>query len=678
MPQTITIWTFAITLLLTACASQIEEGNDMLSSATTIAAVDEQLGMTRTGAQTTFRVYAPAQDRVFLLFFKQAADTTGISHPMHKQANGVWSLSVSSVDLAPYYAYSLHSQAGPFVADPYSRAVVRQNNFRYPSKTVILPEAEFDWGQTEFIHQAPSDLVILEAHLRDLTVHQSSGSKAGGTYLGFIEPGQKGGLRHLKDLGFNAVEFLPLQEFGNIEIDYQNPDLDIWNDWNPYETNHWGYMTSFFFAPEIYYGSDGTSERGVWVGQDGRAVQELQQLVKTLHAAGIAVIMDVVYNHVSQYDANPFKLLDKQAYFRLDAKGGYLSHSGCGNDFQTENPMSRKLIVESLTYWMTHYHIDGFRFDLAAMIDLETVDAITATTQAINPDVILIGEPWGGGAYNPAELADHGWAAWNDHFRNSIKGRNPRENDSGLIFGRFWDGHDIVYYENLMQGYPQSENGFFHSAAQSVNYLESHDDYTLGDFIRLTLGKVGPHELVTRKQVAVLSPEELRIHKFAALNLLTSQGPVMIAEGQTWGRAKVIANSIGTDPHAGQLDHNSYEKDDETNWLNWDEKQLNSELVDYYRGLIAIRAQQAELRDCSSGLRKFFSSQDSLAYGFSMQGQQTMLVLINANAQRKAQFKLPTGTWQILADAATAGTTSKGRLTGSADILPLSGLILLQ
>ncbi|NQV16002.1 pullulanase, partial [bacterium] len=493
-----------------------------------------------------------------------------------------------------------------------------------------------------------------------------------------VETAQNGGIAHLKDMGYNAVEFLPLQEFGNIELDFKNPDLFAWNDWNPYENNHWGYMISFFFVPEIYYGSDGTNERELWVGQDGRAVDEMKAMVKTLHSEGISVIMDVVYNHVSQYDANPFKLLDKSYYFRLDARGDYLSNSGCGNDFKTENSISRKMIVESLLYWMHEYHIDGFRFDLAAMIDLETVAAITKATRAVNPDVLLIGEPWGGGAYNPGELAEHDWASWNDHFRNSVKGRNPDKTDYGFIFGKLWDGNDTEHYKKLMRGYLKSEGGHFVHPSQSVNYLESHDDNTLGDFIRLALGKVGKDEKVTREQIAKLSTTEIRIHKFAALNLMVSQGPVMVAQGQSWGRGKVIANSIGSDPKAGQLDHNSYEKDDETNWLNWNEKALNQELVDYYRGLIGIRNKFDELRNCDPDFRQFIDGEDKLSFGISLNGDKHLLILLNANPKSSVKFALPEGDWKILADARSAAPEARGVRAKSIQVQPQSGMILVK
>ncbi len=665
-------------VMLVGCIPNPELNKDMIKTKDTLAAVNEILGLSQDESSATFRLYGPASKGVSVVLFDHHDDMAGIEKPMTKKSNGVWELSLPSSELKPFYAYLSSSAPGIFIADPYSKAVVRQNNYKYPSKTVILSNETFDWEGDDFTHKPLGDMVILEAHLRDMSVHPTSGASAGGTYLGFVESDQKGGIQHMLDMGYNAVEFLPLQEFGNIEIDYKNPELSLWNDWNAYENNHWGYMTSFFFAPEIYYASDGVNTRDAWVGQDGRAINEMKTMVKALHKAGISVIVDVVYNHVSQYDDNPFKLIDRNTYFRLDDKGNYLGHSGCGNDFKTEHPMARKMIVESLVYWMETFHVDGFRFDLAAMIDMETVDAITAATTAVNPDVVLIGEPWGGGGYNPGQLADHGWPSWNDHFRNSVKGRNPENNDYGLIFGKLWDGKDLKHYQKLMRGYLQDEGGHYRDPVQSVNYLESHDDHTMGDFIRIALGKVGMNEAVSREQVARLSDQEIKIHKFAALNLFTSQGPVMVAQGQSWGRSKVIANSIGTDPKAGHLDHNSYEKDDETNWLNWDEKALNSDLVDYYRGLISIRNAHSEIRNVTRGYRSFFAGSNSLSYGIKMGTDKQVLVLINADPKKIANFKLPAGDWAVLADDQQAQPTALRQVSALAKVQPQSGLILVK
>ncbi len=209
-------------------------------------------------------------------------------------------------------------------------------------------------------------------HVRDMTTHPTSTAKQKGSYLGLVEPNQNGGIEHIKSMGVNAVQLLPTQEFANVEVPYKDETTPVYNDWNPYSRNHWGYMTTFFFAPESYYASDGTDTPNAWNGTDGRAVNEFKDMIKSFHNEDIAVIMDVVYNHVSNYDWHPLKYIDRESYFRLDENGNYISHSGCGNDTQSENPKMRQLILESLKYWMTAYHIDGFRFDIGNLIDAKT------------------------------------------------------------------------------------------------------------------------------------------------------------------------------------------------------------------------------------------------------------------------------------------------------------------
>lgn len=652
---------------------------------------DKPMGLTREGDKATFRVFAPNATQVSLVLFQNYSDENGNDIPMHRDSDGVWEVSMKTPFKWQYYGYRLNgpkSQGNMYdpkivVADPYSEVVVRYNHYTYPTKTIILEKTPYDWAGDSWISRPWEDYIIQEAHIKDLTVDKTSNCQHPGTYGGLIEADQKGGINFIKSMGYNAVEFLPLQEFGYLELDYKNPEAPIYNDWNPYAKNHWGYMTSFFFAPSSRYASDGSETKGEYTGASGKAFTEMKDMVKALHKEGIAVIMDVVYNHVSQYDANPLKYIDKQYYFRLDEKGDFLSASGCGNDLRTESPMARRLIVESILYWMQEYHVDGFRFDLAAMIDMETVREITKAAQLVNPDVILIGEPWGGGGYNPGELAEAGWASWNDDFRNAIKGRNPNpeNHDTGFIFGKLWDKHDLKYYQTLMSGHTKDQGGHYVTPNQSVNYLESHDDNTMGDFIRLALGNVGMDQKVQRQAVAELTREQIQIQKLAAVALFTSQGPVMIHEGQSWGRAKVIAPTPADDSHVGQLDHNSYNKDNETNWLNWNEASVNHELVDYYRGLIAIRSDIAPIRNAAKGIRRFLSVENDHCLAFSIPDEKQKLavvVILNGNSDKPAKLNLPAGKWLLVANEKRATLQGLGTANGTVSVPPQTGQIFIR
>ncbi len=610
-------------------------------------------------------------------------------------ADGVWELTIDSTLFGRYYGYRITGPSGPgelfnpsvVVGDPYGKAVCTKNNYHLPAKTLIFDDS-YDWGDDHFVVPPNHNgLVIYEAHLRDLTAHPTSEVRRRGTYLGLTERGKRGGLSYLKSLGVNAIEFLPLQKFGTIELPYRDPahrsDLGEINTWNPYERNHWGYMTSYFFAPETYYASDGSMERERYNGTDARAVKEMKDMIRVLHREGFAVILDVVYNHASQYDDNPFKLIDRKYYFRTDSGGTFLHTSGCGNDFYTERPMARRLIVESIRYWMKEYHIDGFRFDLGAMIDATTRKEVLRAARAINPNVFLVAEAWGGGKYDLAAFSDIGWASWNDQMRNGTNGQNPRDG-LGFIFGKFQGPNTKKSFQSYVTGTLRKDGGPFVRKEHSVSYLESHDDNTLGDFIRLGTRDVAEGARITdRKANAALTPRQLALNKLAALCLLTTQGPVMLHEGQEYARSKVIAPTDAPDTNVGRIDHNSYEKDNETNWLNYDEQAINEELTNYYRGLIRLRKEHPLLNDAPDGGVTFLPTKDDFLLAYAIRGKgrkgHPLLVILNGNPADTARVKLPRGQWAVLADARSVSSGGGRRVrTASVTVGPTSGMILVR
>lgn len=663
---------------------------------------DKPLGCLVENGKTTFRVFAPRATEVKLALFDKAEDETGKEILMKRDADGVWEHVEQGELYGKFYGYKVNGALGKgemwnpnvVVADPYSKAVATKNTYRHEAKTLIL-DTRYDWeGDTWVIPKNHNELVIYEAHARDLTAHASSGVEKKGTYLGLVEKGKTGGLDYLKSLGVNAIELLPIHKFGTIEIPYRDSSVlregYPLNTWNPYERNHWGYMTSYFFAPETYYATDGTLDPKKMNGTDGRAVREFKDMVKALHREGIAVILDVVYNHVSQYDYNCFKYIDKFYYFRTDSAGNFLSLSGCGNDFKTERPMARRLIVESVKYWMTEYHIDGFRFDLAAMIDFETAKEIYKEAKKINPNVILIAEAWGGGEYEPHLFSDIGWASWNDQIRNGVKGQNP-DNGLGFIFGKFQGRNNVRSLRSFITGTLREDGGLFRQKEHSINYLESHDDHTLGDFIRLGLRDVKRDDVIKDlDQHAKLTPKQLALNKLAALFLFVSQGPIMIHEGQEFARSKVIAPTDAPDKNVGKIDHNSYEKDNETNYLNYHHAKLNAELVDYYKGLIALRKASPIFSSAPKSAVKFIDAKDTLVVAFRLdkaeynqnadkKSEFDFLVVMNGHPRKATDFVLPEGEWQIVANEKKVSPleplgTAKGRIAIPAS----SGLILRQ
>jgi len=622
-----------------------------------------------------FKLYAPKSENVYLVIFNNPEDELGKEFPMVKQGDDVWYLHLKDATYGTLYGYRLEGSVNDpnvIIADPYSKAAVTQNSYRHIAKSLVVKD-EFAWGNDTWKSINPRDLIIYEMHLRDMTVHPTSGSSEAGAYKGLVDQNQHGGINHLKELGVNAVQILPLQDFANVEIPYKDSSVYMFNHWNQYARNHWGYMTTFFFAPESYYASDGTMLPNAWNGTSGLAVNEMKEMVKILHEEDIAVIMDVVYNHVSNYDLHPFKYLDKETYFRFDDEGNYIAKSGCGNDCQTEHPAMRELIIESLKYWMQEYHIDGFRFDLGYLIDEETRKQILAELREINPNAIILAEPWGGG-YDPDGFSDIGWASFNDKIRNGVKGQNPN-NGLGFIFGKWQDKNTQKTLQKFAMGSLRELNGQYVDVAHNVNYLESHDDHTFGDFIRIGSKQISEHDVVTDNiGNAEVTGQHLAMNKLGAMFLFTSQGITFMHEGQEWGRSKVIAETDVPDARIGEIDHNSYNKDDETNWLNWDEKDMNSDLVDYYKGLIQLRKKHPEFRHSEPEEFAFFDVDKQVALVYKLQDK--FIVAMNGDCLKELEIELPKGEWKILADNKNVHINSDVIISGEIKVNPTSGIIL--
>ena len=627
--------------------------------------------------ETEFRLMAPKADMVFLVIFQKYDDETGTEYPMNKTTKGIWSCFLKNAGIGTLYGYRLKgdylgNDPNVIVADPYSKAAVTQNSYRHVAKSLIV-DNNYNWGDDSWVTIDQNDLIIYEMHVRDMTAHSSSGSSIPGTYRGLIDPEQKGGIAHIKEMGVNAVQILPAQDFANVEVPYKDKSAPIYNTWNPYARNHWGYMTTFFFAPETYYGTDGANTPGVWNGIDGRAVSEFKDMVKAFHRENIAVIMDVVYNHVSNYDYHPFKYIDREMYFRLNPKGNYIAHSGCGNDTKTEHPAMRKLILESVKYWMTEYHVDGFRFDLGNLIDPVTRELIIAELKTLNPNVIILAEPWGNG-YDPAGFSDMGWASFNDQFRNGVKGQNPID-DLGFIFGSWQGKNSQKSLQRYVTGSLTQSGGQYINVAHSVNYLESHDDHTLGDFIQIGSGHVDENDRISdRLKNSLVENDQLTLNKLAALFLLTSQGTTFLHAGQEWARSKVISDTNIPDKKIGKIDHNSYEKDNETNWLNWNEQEMNLELVDYYKGLIELRKQYSEFRHSKPEDFEFIDVGEKVAVAYIL--IDSFVVILNGENEDTLELDIPAGQWNILADEKLVYLENQQLVSNKISVPPSSGIVL--
>lgn len=562
--------------------------------------------------RTTYRLFAPRATAVRIGFFDGPFHTTPegeavepvSSEPMARDADGVWEHQRDGLDIGQFYAYQVEGPAGDgegftpgvWLGDPYAKAVslAEGNSLVIDLDDVPVqpePEPRVAW----------EDMILYETHVRHFTWDPSSGvpETLRGNYLGMLaSEGTGTGLDHLKDLGVNVIQLMPIHEFNNGFLGRHD----------------WGYATCFFFAPESSY-----AQRPL----EGSQVAEFKQLVHGLHQRGFAVFLDVVYNHIG--GVNVFNSIDRKYYFRLNPDLTKQNFSGVGNDVASERPMMRRLIRESVLFWVEEYGIDGFRFDLGELIDDVTLSQIEAEIREKHPHVVLHSEPWSFRGHHKDFIGDTSWGAWNDQFREPAK---------RFVAG----GGDKDALKKAIRG---SVESWARHPLQSVNYMESHDDNSLVDELSANPGMDG------RK----LSARDERIHKMAATLIFSSLGTPMITEGQAFLRSK---HGI----------RNTYNRGDELNALRWDERERPHarQVLDYYREMIAFR-----LSDAGRALRvadaptldytRFIDTdrQDALGWIINANGERpgvpAVMVLMNAGSEaRSFQVDLPDGAWKQIGD----------------------------
>jgi len=358
------------------------------------------LGLSWEKETAIFRLFGPRFNSAEVLFFHSPdQEPFDVIRMSFNTFDGTWETSSNRLKRGDFYGYRIQGpkESGNLeniiFADPYSLAVTRTRHWPNRALSIAIDKQDFQNNPISHVNIENKNLLIYEAHLKDVSkLSKSIDRSIRGSYQGGFHPDSEF-FSHFRKIGFNAIEWLPIQDF-----DFNEPPFDKkiklnGNHWNPYSFNHWGYMTSHFFSPSPRYVSKGEEFTDGWLGTDGRQISEMQNLVRSIHRENNAVIMDVVYNHVAQYGETALRLMDPLYTLRHDKFGNPTSYSGCGNDFDTARPVNRKLIVDSLKHWSSFYGIDGFRFDLAGLIDEETLDSISRELRDIHPEVHLIAEP---------------------------------------------------------------------------------------------------------------------------------------------------------------------------------------------------------------------------------------------------------------------------------------------
>ena len=448
---------------------------------------DGELGAIYTAENTTFRVWAPTATSMTLNLYStgDGGDATA-THEMKNIGQGTWEFIVSGDLHGTYYTFTVDQNTETY--DPYAKSAgVNGDRSMVIDFSKAQPE---NWSDDQGpVYENNNDIIVYEMHIRDLSTHISSNIKNVGKYLGVVEKdtktdtGASTGLAHLKELGITHVQILPMYDYNS--VDETRLDENIFN---------WGYDPKNYSVPEGSYATD------PYHGEV--RVLEMKQMISGLHQEGIGVIMDVVYNHTALSADSNLSILAPNYYYRM-ADGKYSNASGTGNETASERAMVRKLMVDSLKLWVTEYHVDGFRFDLMGVHDIETMKYIDTELRKINPNIILYGEGWTGGSSTLAEglrlvkknmTAVDRIGAFNDDFRDGVKGHVFNATEAGFVGGALGLEESIKFGIVGAVFHPQvdyaavnySEAPWANNPSQSVNYVSAHDNLTLWDKLLVT------------------------------------------------------------------------------------------------------------------------------------------------------------------------------------------------
>ena len=603
------------------------------------------LGVTFQAGLTRFKLWAPTATQVKLKLRPPNSSFSEIVK-MRREDHGIWSVAISrDIELYQYSFLILVNQEWREAVDPYAKSVTVNGEL---GVIVRLDKTQRSRPNLPAIEHSV-DAIIYETHIRDLTIHPKSGVKNKGLYLGAGELNTKGmdgeptGLAYIKDLGVTHIEFLPFHDFAGVDELHRNKEYN------------WGYNPLHFNAPEGSYSTNPANPYS--------RIIELKQLIDQVHSLGLRVIMDVVYNHVFVWETSSFEKVVPGYYFRHNEIGLPSNGTGVGNDIASERRMVRKYIVDSIQYWLKEYHIDGFRFDLMGILDVETMKEVKKVCDSLLKGTIIIGEGWNLNTPLPAEQkATIGnqakmphIAQFNDKFRDSIKGSSFNLFDKGYALG---NEHYLGAANEVITGsigFTKQGSGTFNEPFQSLNYVECHDNYTMWDKLLACLPD---------------ADDSLRIkyHRLATAIVLLSQGIPFLHSGQEFFRTK-------------KGDGNSYRSSDEINQLDWERKIIYKDNVEYVKGLIQVRKKFSCFRMRTSAEIRSNIHQMPLAsplLGYWFKGDNELILLINPTTKRH-NITLPDGDWTVLVDHEKAGITSKGILYGEEmSIEPVSINVLLK
>lgn len=542
-----------------------------------------------------FTVFSRTAQSMRVLLYDDVADTDPSRviefNPITSRFGDIWTMFVRGLRPGTLY----HFQAdGPFdpdhghrfngrarLIDPYAHALAgtfqsAADGIIRPPKCVVMSDT-FDWNGDRHLCRPLSETIIYELHVRGFTRSPTSKVKFPGTYLGVIDK-----IPYLKKLGITAVELMPVQDFLETH----------WDGASRHRGNYWGYDPLAFFAPHRGYAVDQAP---------GAQVREFKQMVQALHAEGIEVILDVVFNHTAESDARgptlSFRGLENSVYYLLENGGrDYANYSGCGNSVNGNHPVVREMIFHCLRHWAIEYHIDGFRFDLASILSRDRRGSLVPNPPLVEAiaedpflaDLKLIAEAWdAGGAYQVGSFSDVRWAEWNGRYRDDMR--------------RFWNGFDLSLSSvaTRVAGSSDLYQKGSREPSHGINFITAHDGYTLNDLVSFARkhnelngeqNRDGDNQNFSinfgcegeTENPVIESRRLIQIKNFLA-TLFLSQGVPMLLAGDEFRRTQ-------------QGNNNAYCQNNDISWLDWSRAEKHEDLQRFVRELIAFRRSQAALR----------------------------------------------------------------------------------
>ena len=628
----------------------------------------DDLELTVNSTGTHWRLWSPEAEAARVILYPTGLNTAATDTiPMSRSEKGTWVASVPKKLYGSFYTFSIKDKGKWLAETPgvWAKAVgTNGTRAAIIDFTATNPEGwESDKGPA-ISHI--NDAVIYEMHHRDFSQHPSSGIVNKGKFLALTEPatknpeGESTGIDHLKDLGITHVHILPSYDYNS--VDESNLPSNKYN---------WGYDPYNYNAPEGSYSTNPANP--------ATRISEMKQMVKNLHDNGSGVIMDVVYNHTANNDDSNFSLTAPGYYYRHRPDGSYSDASGCGNETASERQQMRDYIINSVKYWAKEYHIDGFRFDLMAIHDIETMNQVIAALKEINPNIFVYGEGWTAGdsplpveqralKENVAKMPDI--AVFSDDIRDAIKGHYTDAADRGFATGK--PGLEETVKIGIVAAtphpqvdYSKGNNSKFPYAAaptQIINYVSCHDDLMLTDKLRKSMPDA-------------TDAERQRAARLAQTIVLTSQGTPFIFAGE-----EIFRDKKGV--------HNSYNSPDSINAIDWNLRHQNAEQFNYYKELIKLRKEHPAFRMTTAEQiqkhLKFDKVSEPGLISYSLLDNangdvwKEIKVIFNGTDDAK-NMKIRKGEWTVVADDGKINAegmgTSKG---GTVTVAPRSALILAR